>query len=230
MATLRKRGQRWHVQIRRKGRTSVTRSFRSKLLALAWVREQEFEADQGRPQVRRTLGAITVADIVSRDRDEVVPRKRGADRETLTLNAFMRHPLAQVALGDVTTGMVSAYCTERLQCVRPGTLNRELDILRHAFAIARRNWDVPLTQNAFADVIRPKAAPPRERRLHPGEQEGLMSACLACRNRFMRSLVQFALETGMRRGEILRTRWCDVSLERRTLHIPMTCCAAHVRL
>jgi type I restriction enzyme R subunit len=76
---------------------------------------------------------------VSRYRDEVVPRKRGADRETLTLNAFLRHPLAQVALSDVTTGMVSAYCAERLQRVKPGTLNRELDILRHALSIARRH-------------------------------------------------------------------------------------------
>jgi integrase len=208
--------------VRRKGRSPISRNFRAKSEALAWAREQELEADQRRPQGHKTLRAIRVADIVKRYRDEVVPRKRGADRETLTLNAFLRHPLALVVLSDVTTGMVSAYCAERLQCVQPGTLNRELDILRHAFAIARRNWDVPLAQNPFADVIRPKAAPPRERRLHPGEHERLMSACIACRNRFVRSLVQFALETGMRRGEILRTRWSDVSLEKRTLHIPLT--------
>ena len=42
---------------------------------------------------------------MGRYRDEVVPRKRGADRETLTLNVFLRHPLAQVALSDVTAGM-----------------------------------------------------------------------------------------------------------------------------
>lgn len=40
---------------------------------------------------------ITVADVVSRYRDEVAPRKRGADRETLVLNAFLRHPLAHQA-------------------------------------------------------------------------------------------------------------------------------------
>ena len=208
--------------MRRKGRTPVSRSFHSKSDALLWAREQELEADQKRLQVHKALNAITVADIVSRYRDEVVPRKRGADRETLTINAFLRHPLARVALGDVTTGMVSAYCRERLQRIRPGTLNRELDILRHAFVTARRNWDVPLTQNVFANVVRPRAAPPRERRLHPGEQERLISSCLACRNRFVGPLVQFALETGMRRGEILRARWCDVSLQGRTLHIPVS--------
>ena len=101
--------------MRRKGRTPVSRSFRLKSEALLWAREQELEADQSRPQVHKTLKGIAVADIVSGYRDEVVPRKRGADREILTLNAFLRHPLAQVALSDVTAGMVSAYSAERLR-------------------------------------------------------------------------------------------------------------------
>ncbi len=98
--------------------------------------------------IRRFKG-ITVADIVSRYRDEVVPRKRGADRETLTLNAFLRHPLALVALSDVTTGMVSAYCAERLRRVKPGTLNRELDILRLQLARGRERFVGAATKYGF---------------------------------------------------------------------------------
>jgi integrase len=45
---------------------------------------------------------------------------------------------------------------------------------------------------------------------------------IRCRNPFVRFLVQFALETAMRRGEILNMRWRDVSVEKRTLHIPVT--------
>ena len=69
-------------------RQSLVRSV-SKREALVWPREQELEA---RPRTHGTLRGIMVADIVSRYRDEVVPQKRGADRETLTLNAFLRHP------------------------------------------------------------------------------------------------------------------------------------------
>ena len=163
-----------------------------------------------------------MADIVGRYRDEVVPRKRGADRETLTLNAFLRHPLAQVALSDVTAGMVSAYCAQRLQRVKPGTLNRELDILRHAFAVARRSWDVPLVNNAFADVTRPKGAAPRERRLHRNERGRLQAAAAQCRNAYIHYLVELAVETAMRRGELLNARWTDVSFETRTMHVPVT--------
>jgi integrase len=202
-------------------RASITRSFNSKREARVWAREQELEADQDRPQARKTLRGITVAHIVSRYRDEVVPRKRGADRETLTLNAFLRHPLARVALGDVTAGMVSAYCVERLRHVQPGTLNRELDILRHAFAVARRNWDVPLVRNAFADVTRPKGAAPRGR-LHRDVRGRLQAACARCRNPYIHYLVELAVETAMRRGELLNARWTEVSFEKRTMHIPVT--------
>jgi integrase len=191
--------------------------------AEAWARLQELEADrQGVPTAHKGLRGFTVADVVVRYRNEVVPRKRGADRETLTINAFLRHRLARTPLSDLTVGMVSAYVAERLKRVRPGTINRELDILRHAFELARRDWSIPLRQNAFKDVRRPKGAVPRERRLQVGERDRLRQACLQCRNIYIRYLVELALETGMRRGEILRARWTDVSLERRTLHIPVT--------
>lgn len=189
MATIRKRGQQWQVQARRKGRPAVSRSFHFKSHALAWAGEQELEADKGLPAVHKTLRGITVASVVTRYRDEVVPRKRGADRETLVLNVFLRHPLSQVALSEITAGMVSAYCSERLQRIKPGTLNWELDILRHVLTTARRSWDLPLAQNVFAEVTRPKNAVPRERRLQSGEQERLLFACVRCRNQYIRYLV-----------------------------------------
>ena len=222
MATFRKRGSGWQAQVRRKGRPPISRSFHSKSAALAWARGQEFEADRGVPPVHKTLQGITVADVIARYRDEVVPRKRGADRETAMLNAFLRQPLAQMALSEVTTGMVSAYCADRLTRVKSATVNRELDILRHAFTVARRSWDIPLAHNAFAAVTRPKTAIPRERRLQIGELERLEAACLQCRNPYIRYLVELALETGMRRGEILNARWTDVLFETRTMRIPVT--------
>jgi hypothetical protein len=38
MATIRKRGEKWHVQVRRKGWGSVTRSFLKKADAETWTR------------------------------------------------------------------------------------------------------------------------------------------------------------------------------------------------
>ena len=194
MASIRKRGGKWHVQVRRKGRQSVTRSFLLKADAEAWGRQQDLDIDrQGLPTAHKNLKALTVADLLTRYRDEVVPRKRGADRETLTINAFLRKPIARIAVSDLTTGAVSVYCSERLRRIKPTTMNRELDVLRHAFFVARKSWDIPITDNVFASVTRPKQAPPRERRLGPGERQRLREACLQCRNPFIGYLVELAI-------------------------------------
>ena len=79
LASIRKRAGKWHVQIRRKGRAAVTRSFLLKGDADTWARQQELEADrQGLPTAHKAMKGLTVADVLTRYRDEVVPRKRGA--------------------------------------------------------------------------------------------------------------------------------------------------------
>ena len=223
MATIRRRGKKWQVQIRRKGRASLARSFLLKSDALAWARQKELEAERhGLATEHKALRRLSVAEIMVRYRDEVVPRKKGADREIISINAFLRQPLAQVRVSNLTTAMVSAYCDQRLTTVKASSVNRELGIFRHAFEVARRNWDIPITDNPFAMVTRKKASSPRTRRLPDGERKRLEDACDQCRNPHIRYLVELALETAMRRGEILNMRWRDVSFEKHTLRIPVT--------
>jgi integrase len=47
----------------------------------------------------------------------------------------------------------------------------------------------------------------------PSEKERLLTAASSQRNIYIASIVEFAIETGMRRSEILKLRWCDVDLE-----------------
>jgi hypothetical protein len=76
MATLRKRGKRWHVQVRRKSRPSVTRSFLLKSDAVAWA--TSLGADrQGIPTAHKGPREITIADVVSRYRDEAAHASAG---------------------------------------------------------------------------------------------------------------------------------------------------------
>jgi integrase len=223
MATIRRRGAKWQVQIRRLGRPGVSRTFFLKSDAQAWAHQKELDAERrGLATEHKSLRNLLVAEILLRYRDEVVPRKLSRASETVAINAFLRHPLAQVAITSLTTGMVSAYCNQRYRSVKASTVNRELDIYRHALVVARRDWDMPLMENPFAAVIRKKSSPPRTRRLQNGERERLNAVCAQCQNRYMPLLVRFALETGMRRGELLSARWENLSLDTRTLHIEHT--------
>ena len=58
--------------------------------------------------------------------------------------------------------------------------------------------------------------------IEPGEEARLFTACREARNRWLLPMVQLALETAMRRGELLRMRWEHIDLNRRTANLPDT--------
>jgi len=221
MATIRKRNGKWQAQVRRNGSPALSRSFRNKGDAQTWARHLEAEAERyGLPRDLKVLDRLTVSEVLTRYRDTITPAKRGKVRETFALNAFLKHPFASLSLSTLTIGKVAAYRDERLRTLKPASVNRELAIYRHAFEVARKVWDLPLRSNPFCDVAKPKVQNARERRLQPGEWERLDKACRQSRNPFIRDMVEFGLETAMRRGEVLNARWQEVDFEKRTLHIP----------
>ncbi len=62
----------------------------------------------------------------------------------------------------------------------------------------------------------------RDRRLQPGELERILSAASATRTKHLSEIILFAIETGMRRGEIVSIRWTDVDLQRRSVRLTQT--------
>jgi integrase len=182
----------------------------------------EAEADRkGLPVDPKQLRQLTVADLITRYRDTVSVRKRGKEFETIRLNMMLRHSLAEVSLSNLTSALFTAYREERLRVCKPETVRRELSILQHVFEVARKEWSVPLLSNPVADVRKPPAGKARDRRLNDDEAS-LFEACQKCRNRTIEPVVRLAIETGMRRGELLSLTWNDVDLANRTLHIENT--------
>ena len=68
----------------------------------------------------------------------------------------------------------------------------------------------------------PPPAPPRNRRLEDGEFERLEEAAKQTKNPHIWPIVVFAIETGMRRDEVLGLRWEHVDLDRRIAFLPIT--------
>lgn len=223
MASIRKRGDRWHAQVRRKGSPALTRSFDTKTAAQTWARQIEAEADRrGLPVGRKVLDTLTVGDIVRRYGETVSPTKRGAVREGMAVRMLLKQDLAKVPLSALTVAKVAAHRDHRLAMVKPASVNRELAIYRHAFEVARKSWAIPLPDNPFVLVAKPKVSDARSRRLEPGEWETLREACRRSRNPHVLAMIELGLETAMRRGEVLRMRWRDLDWTNRTLRIPKT--------
>ncbi|WP_434055039.1 MAG: site-specific integrase [Roseibium sp.] len=219
MASIRKRSGKYHVQVRRQGFPTRTKSFLQHKDAKEWARQRELEADRGELKSSKSdLRKYTLVDIVSRYLDEVVPLKKQSV-ETYFLSAFLRHPICSKRLDQLTSADFAAYRDERLRSIAPISLKRQLAPISHAFEIAKTEWGIPIQENPV-EKLRLKARDNRrERRLKEGEYEKLLQAARTRQNPLIEKVVIFAIETGMRRGEILGLYRDQVDLKRRSVTI-----------
>lgn len=223
MATIRKRGRSWHAQVRRTGFPPLTASFRSKADAIVWARGHEQQIDRGLAPLSMSQGEnLTLADLLNRYEAIISVAKRGADRETFKIRVLMRSAMANVPAHRITGSMVAAYRDLRLSAVRPATVRRELALLRHCLEVARREWGVPINPNPMSDVKLPAMAFSRDRRLEPDDVFRLRLALTGSKVWYLAPIVELALETGMRRGELLSLTWSNLDLARRLASLPMT--------
>jgi integrase len=71
-------------------------------------------------------------------------------------------------------------------------------------------------------VRRPPQGRPRNRRLQDDEEQQLLAACREARKTWLVHFVALAIETGMRRSELLGLQWPNVNLDRRIAFLPVT--------
>lgn len=123
-----------------------------------------------------------------------------------------RRPFGQWLVSDVTTDVIEAFRRERLPAGVVGT-NRDLALLRALFNWATSSKRKLAAENPFVDgataAVRLARETQRRRRLQPGEGDRLLAAC----GPHLRALVEAAIETGCRRGELLSLQWWQVRFE-----------------
>ena len=220
MATIRQRGNKYQVQIRRNGHRQLTRSFNLRRDAIAWARQMEVQADRNDlPADDAVLKRLTVGDLVTRYRDTITVRKKNKDWEEICLNAFLRHPICKRNLANVCSEDFARFRDERLKLVAIKSLKRQLSPIHNMFEVARDEWGLPIRENPL-DKVKLKAIDNRrERRLRDGELELILEAASTRKNPYIIPIILFALETAMRRGEILALRWEDIDFQRCTATI-----------
>lgn len=223
MATIRKRGSNWQVQIRRRHAPTFSRSFARKCDAEVWGREMEVDADRRLlKHDPRILDKLTLAELVARYRNTISIKKRDAKIEIDRLNRFAQLPIGKLSLSALDSCVFAVHRDARLQEVSPSTVNRELAPLQHMFEIAREEWGLPIMDNPLKFVRRPRNNPARDRRLRTGEEGILLSAARQSNAGYIEPAIILAIETSMRRSEILRIDATHFSLGHRRLQIQET--------
>jgi integrase len=214
MASFQKRPTGWRVELQVKGHREC-RTFDTKAQAQAWVALRETELRQAIQT--GVITGKTVLDALERYACEVSPTKRGQRWEVLRLKLIGRMPLADIKLSDLKPEHIAYWRDQRLTSVSGATVNRELSLLSHVFAIAAKEWRW-LLKSPTSDVRRPKESPPRDRLITSDEISRILLAAgwsmgEPVRNKTHAVAVAFlfAIETAMRAGEICSLKKGDIT-------------------
>jgi integrase len=138
------------------------------------------------------------------------------------LAGILRRDICLRTLAKLASSDVARYRDDRLESVAPATVVRELNTISHAIDVAQREWGFWLPHNPVKNVRRPKTPRGRTRRLEASEERRLLDACDSGRTPLLKPLIVLALETAMRRGELVGITWSDVDLHRRIVHLQLT--------
>lgn len=222
MAYIRRVKGGWRAEVERRGiRDSHTAPTKSAVQQWATQREAEIMSGAVSPWPRKTL-----ADALDRYGREVTAAKRGARAEQLRLDAFARDYPALCAklLHEVGPDDVAAWRDDRLSKVTPGSVQRDINILRHLWTVAINEWRWAPAPGPWKGLRMPGHNPPRDRLLGWREVRRIMRRCGYVTGQPPITSTQgvawallVSLRTAMRAGEVMGLTRGAVDLPRRVV-------------
>lgn len=138
-------------------------------------------------------------------------------QKDIDINKHLGKFFSGKALAEISPGFIEQYKAKRLKSkertAKPSTLNRELGFIRAAFYLGIKNKKASV--NPMSDVEFMEEHNERNRFATQDEIKRLLAN--APRNLY--PVIVTAINTGMRKGEILELEWKDVSFEQKTITV-----------
>jgi integrase len=112
--------------------------------------------------------------------------------------------------------IIGKFRDKQREIIKDNTINRKLDVISTIYTTCKKEWGYPVI-NPVLSIRRPKMPEPRTRRLTEREINLLLRGNHT--SELLRTIIELALETGMRQGEILRIH--PEHIKGNTLFIPI---------
>ncbi|AOJ61252.1 DNA recombinase [Burkholderia ubonensis] len=231
MATFTKRGDlQWQAKIRRKGYPQQSKTFDTRADAEKWARAIESEMDRGRFVSSAEAESTTFTEALDRYEREIASNKRGAIQEKSIIRMLRDSWLAKRSLAGVRRADIAKLRDEWCETHSPATVVRRLAVISHLFTIARKEWGLESLSNPVELVRKPAVKNERTRRIssiEPDTQRGTSTNELAyikaaSASVFLPVLIDIAVETAMRRSELISLGPAQVDLTKRVARLAMT--------
>jgi len=199
----------WQAIVRKKGYPSQSRTFRAKRDAEAWARLTESAMERGLWQNQSDADSTTLVDALDRYGREVSCLKKSGKIELYRIGTLKTDKIARLHLSRIRGADIAEYRDRRLAAgLSESSVRLELALISNLFTVAMKEWRMEGLRNPVLAVRKPAPGKARDRRLLPDEEKRLLAECAPP----LKAIILFALETGMRRGEIQKLLWKDVDL------------------
>jgi len=208
--------KRWKATTRKAGSKSRSKTFEKFKEAQQWVKQNESSLEKAGAESVRTL-----AEVLKKYADEEAARYRSPRTMHTTLRSLGTH-LPNISFPEITSQHIAHFRDKRLSAgTSPSTIRKELNLLSKVYDVAQKEWLYPVA-NRVREVRRPSEAPARTRRPSKAELAAIQAECIRSNNPAIWLMVELAIETGMRQGELLGIKVDDVDLKSRTIHLALT--------
>lgn len=173
-------------------------------------REFRHELNRKRHQLVEPIPEMTFGELVARFLADRPPLPHHLDRLKVLLPYFADYPI-----GRITKALVRSYRTRRHSEKRLSetTLNRDIEVLRHLLYWAVDEGLLLANPIARVPMVRERRKPRPIMGL--AEEDKLLLAAAP----HLQPIIVIALDTGMRRGELLTQRFEHIDLNRRVLSV-----------
>jgi len=220
MATPRKHGKRWRIDICVRGNRE-SRIFDTKDQCVKWSILRSAELGDG-----KMVKGVRLADAIDRYAREVSPSKKGWRWELVRLNKFKRYPIANLPVSAVNLDDAENLKVELLKTLKPDSVIREFNILKRVLRLCVK-WKY-IKVYPWTGLEMPRAGAGRDRIFTDAEISRIVKASgadkrpIITRTQETGIMFLFACETAMRRSEITSQQWDNINLDARTSFLPDT--------
>lgn len=221
----RKRGDAYRIEIMIDGkRHSATRDTVRE--CEQWAASKLLEHKAGIEQVDDTRSGLTLSELMTLHYERVRKKAKGGSHDYVMMRMLNRDYawLTSVRVVDLTPQLLTRYRDLRLRKVMPSTVKRDFSYLSSVLSYAVTDLFI-IPHNPCHDVNKPREGKSRHRRISLKEQDAILEACNFKLGQEPQDTYQWsgwvflwALESAMRRGEIMNMRWRDV--HDKYVHLP----------
>ncbi len=209
MCSIRKRGLSWTAQVRISGWRSFTKTFKTKKDALAWGHSLGNQL-RSIPLAQNNIKNLKLKDLLFRYGKEISCNHKGSKIELYKLNMLSRFWIGNIPVANLTKHHFNQFKDDRLKAVKSGTVKADLMLIKRVIKTAILLWDYGIPSNPMDGVVIPPSHKPRVRRVTDTELSNMLKCAQLQKNKYICSIIEFAIETGMRRSELLKLQWKDV--------------------